>query len=66
MIVRTGAEDAFPSRSNLSDAVDYLKVTVAYDDGTFIFTQYWRQGAPWPSYGENESMRYWLVDDEEN
>lgn len=66
MIVRTSAEDAFSSGIGLSDAVDYLKVTVAYDDGTPIFTQYWRRGALWPSYGENESMRYWLVEDEEN
>ncbi len=57
--------DVPPAGSGLSDAVDWLKVTAAYDDGVPIFTQYWIKGAPWPSYGENDSMKYWLVDDEE-
>lgn len=64
IIVRAATTESLPSESGLSGAFDYFKVTAAYDDGTPIFSQYWKEGAPWPSYGENDSMRYWLVDDE--
>ena len=47
-----------------SDTSAYFKVTVAFDDGDILFTQYWKEGKPWPSFGMNGSMKYWLVDDE--
>lgn len=27
----------------------------------FYFVQYWEIGFPWPVYGENNNMKYWLV-----
>ena len=46
-------------------ASEFIKVTAAYNDGEVLFTQYWTEGKPWPSFGENNSMRYWLVEDED-
>lgn len=40
-----------------------IEVKCAGDDGTSIFVQYWREGLPWPVYGENRHMRYWLVEE---
>jgi hypothetical protein len=38
-----------------------LKVTCVDSSGGLIFIQYWAEGLPWPVYGENSDMRYWLV-----
>jgi hypothetical protein len=54
-----------PKESGMApDMTEFLKVSADYDNGEHIFTQYWEEGKPWPSFGENGSMRYWLVDDE--
>lgn len=30
-------------------------------DGKVLFSQYWDETLPWPVYGQNSSMKYWLV-----
>lgn len=41
---------------------ELLAVTCAWGD-TEGFVQHWGQGRPWPLYGENRNMRYWLVEE---
>lgn len=62
----TITESQLPDTAGVSDDDgNYLKVTVSYGSGEVLFTQYWQQACPWPVFGENSSMRYWRVDDEE-
>lgn len=37
-----------------------IEVEYTGKDG-FIFMQYWDKAYPWPVYGENINMKYWLV-----
>lgn len=37
-----------------------FKVECLDQKGVVIFMQYWAEHLPWPVYGENQSMRYWL------
>ena len=30
-------------------------------DGKLLFSQYWDKNLPWPVYGQNPSMKYWLM-----
>ncbi len=43
------------------DMGPFFKVICVDDHGETLFVQYWAQGLPWPVYGENQDMRYWLV-----
>ena len=38
-----------------------IEVKCLSEDGTLIFLQYWDENSPWPVYGENKNMKYWLV-----
>ena len=40
---------------------DILEVTCAWGDGE-RFVQRWKNNRPWPVYGENRNMKYWLVE----
>lgn len=37
-----------------------LEVVSQRADGVQLFRQYWSPQHPWPLYGENRNMRYWL------
>ena len=39
-----------------------IEVKCTADDGTIIFIQYWDKNLPWPVYGQNRNMKYWLVE----
>lgn len=39
---------------------DLIEVRCTGKDG-LIFAQYWDKNLPWPVYGENRNMKYWLV-----
>jgi hypothetical protein len=55
-----------PEEAGVSEGSEkYLKTTASYESGEVLFTQYWQGESPWPVFGENSSMRYWRVDDEE-
>lgn len=41
---------------------DLTEVRCTADDGTPIFVQYWDNNLPWPVYGQNRNMKYWLVE----
>ena len=38
-----------------------LDVVCTRADGTLLFRQFWSPEHPWPLYGENSNMKYWLV-----
>ena len=40
---------------------DVIEVTCVLDNGE-QFVQRWRENMPWPLYGENRNMKYWLVE----
>jgi hypothetical protein len=40
---------------------DLIEVKCHSKDGTLIFVQYWDENLPWPVYGRNGNMKYWLV-----
>ena len=40
---------------------DLIEVKCRSKDGTLIFVQYWDENLPWPLYGRNGNMKYWLV-----
>lgn len=40
---------------------EILEVTCAWGEKE-QFVQQWKAGRPWPVYGENRNMRYWLVE----
>ena len=42
---------------------DLIEVRCLSEDGTLIFVQYWDENSPWPVYGRNRNMRYWLVEE---
>ena len=49
--------------NDLSDqfpGMDLIEVRCTGKDG-LIFEQYWNKNLPWPVYGRNENMKYWLV-----
>ena len=39
-----------------------IEVKCTAGDGTIIFIQYWNKNLPWPVYGQNRNMKYWLVE----
>jgi hypothetical protein len=39
---------------------DLIEVRCTGKDGP-LFTQFWDTALPWPVYGENQNMKYWLV-----
>jgi hypothetical protein len=41
---------------------DLTEVRCSATDGTLIFIQYWDKNLPWPVYGQNRNMKYWLVE----
>jgi hypothetical protein len=41
---------------------DLTEVRCSATDGTIIFIQYWDKNLPWPVYGQNRNMKYWLVE----
>lgn len=41
---------------------DLTEVRCSAIDGTLIFIQYWDKNLPWPVYGQNRNMKYWLVE----
>lgn len=42
---------------------DLIEVKCISENGSTFFTQYWDTNRPWPLYGENSNMKYWLVKD---
>lgn len=40
---------------------DLTEVKCTASDGTLIFVQYWDKNFPWPVFGQNRDMKYWLV-----
>lgn len=40
---------------------DLIEVKCHSKDGTLVFVQYWDENLPWPVYGRNGNMKYWLV-----
>ncbi|MDD5724327.1 MAG: hypothetical protein PHY29_11415 [Syntrophales bacterium] len=44
----------------LSPGGDLIEVICTGKD-ELVFTQYWDTALPWPVYGENGNMKYWLV-----
>lgn len=39
-----------------------IEVRCAFSQkGRRFFTQYWNKNFPWPVYGENNNMKYWLI-----
>lgn len=48
----------------IKDRKDLIEVRCVTEKGRLIFTQYWDPKLPWPVYGENENMRYWLDTEE--
>jgi len=41
---------------------DLIEVRCTGKDG-LIFVQYWDKNLPWPVYGENRNMKYWLAEE---
>jgi len=39
----------------------FFEVRCTDDKGSILFLQRWGSGYPWPLYGENKNMKYWLV-----
>ncbi len=33
-------------------------------DGKLVFIQYWAENLPWPVFGQNENMKYWMVEEQ--
>lgn len=56
----TASADLLPTTAASSVKGPFLKVSCARN-GQELFAQYWKTGLPWPVYGENRNMRYWLV-----
>ncbi len=61
----SGTEDIpdWPPEKNLTQ----VKLIPASDQGydtteTPIFVQYWHENLPWPVFGRNRNMKYWLVE----
>ena len=40
---------------------DLIEVKCHSEDGSLSFVQYWDENLPWPVYGWNGNMKYWLV-----
>jgi hypothetical protein len=40
---------------------ELIEVKVLSQDNDILFFQYWDKSLPWPLYGENKNMKYWLV-----
>jgi len=60
--VEKAAVTELPEPAEWKDAKGpVLKVTCVDSSGGRLFIQYWAEGLPWPVYGENPDMRYWLV-----
>jgi hypothetical protein len=49
-----------PADAGATDDGSFLKVSCSRNR-TMLFELYWQTGQPWPTYGENRNMRYWLV-----
>lgn len=41
---------------------ELIEVKCTAGDGTLIFIQYWDKNLPWPVYGQNRNMKYWMVE----
>jgi len=53
--------DVHTDGSETADEI-FFEVTCTDDKkGDFLFFQRWSSRHPWPIYGENQNMRYWLV-----
>ncbi len=37
-----------------------IEVRCTRKDGTLLFVQYWSEDFPWPVFGQNGNMKYWL------
>lgn len=41
---------------------DLTEVRCSATNGNLIFIQYWDKNLPWPVYGQNRNMKYWMVE----
>ncbi len=58
------AEDIpdWPAEKELTEVRLFLGTDRVANDETPVFVQYWHGNLPWPVFGRNRNMKYWLVE----